>query len=169
MLFSYFSQMVQVHFVTEQQHPVTVPVFPLNFLQNTPGHEQRRPVRDREHHQKDLTRHEINHSSVRVENLQRYPVVSDVNCFVVQCGFNKIFVSVRVRSSSRSIYSPWWWYSPMNLRVRNLTTSADLPEPGPPATVTRSLMSRGLGSALITWITWWSSSWWSPPIFGIIT
>lgn len=89
MLFSYFSQMVQVHFVTEQQHSAVVPVCPLQSVKNTPGDEQRRPVRDREHHQKDLTRNEINHSSVRVENLQRYPVVSDVNCFVVQCGFNK--------------------------------------------------------------------------------
>ena len=107
MLFSYFSQMVQVHFVTEQQHPVAVPVCPLQSLQNTPGHEQRRPVRDREHHQKDLTRHEINHSSVRVENLQRYPVVSDVNCFVVQCGCIYIcFCQSTLIIISRGIYSP---------------------------------------------------------------
>ena len=67
-------------------------------------------------------------------------------------------------------YSHWWWYSPMNLLVRYLTTRADLPEPGLPATVTRTLSSsRGLGSALITWITWWLSSWWSLPICGIIT
>ena len=103
MLFSYFSQMVQVHFVTEQQHTAAVPVCPLQSVKNTPGHEQRRPVRDREHHQKDLTHHEVDHSSVRVENLQRYPVVSDINCFVVQCGFNKIFVSGRVRLSSLSL------------------------------------------------------------------
>ena len=92
MLFSYFSQMVQVHFVTEQQHTTVVPVCPLQSVENTPGHKQRRPVRDREHHQKDFTRHEIDHSSVRVENLQRYPVVSDVNCFVIQCGFNNKYL-----------------------------------------------------------------------------
>ena len=60
--------MVQVHFVTEQQHPVTVPVCPLQFVENTPGSEQRRPVRDGEDHQEDFTRNKINHSFVRVKN-----------------------------------------------------------------------------------------------------
>ena len=60
--------MVQVHFVTEQQHPVTVPVCPLQFVENIPGSEQRRPIRDGEDHQKDFTRNKINHSFVCVKN-----------------------------------------------------------------------------------------------------
>ena len=80
-LFSYFSQMVQVQFVTEQQHPV--PVCPFHFVQNAPGAEQRRPVCDGEHHQQDLARHKINPSFVRVENFQRYPVIPDVKRLVV--------------------------------------------------------------------------------------
>ena len=60
--------MVQVHFVTEQQHTVTVSVCPLKFVENTPSSEQRRPVRDGEDHQEDFTRNKINHSFVRVKN-----------------------------------------------------------------------------------------------------
>ena len=76
---AYFSQMVQVHFVTEQQHPVTVPVCPLQFVENSPGSEQRRPVRDGEDHQEDLARNKSDHSVVCVKNFQRYPVISDAN------------------------------------------------------------------------------------------
>ena len=101
---TYFSQMVQVQFVTEQQHPVTVSVCPLQFVENSPGTEQRRPVRDGEDHQEDLARSKSDHSFVRVKNFQRYPVISDVNGFVVQCGFNKIIVSGGVFSCKQMYY-----------------------------------------------------------------
>ena len=82
-LFSYFSQMVQVHFVTEQQHPVTVSICPLQFVENTPGPEQRWPVLDGVDHQKDLARKQIKYSLGSVKYFQGYPVISDVNRLVV--------------------------------------------------------------------------------------